>query len=268
MDLREHLPLHLSQLALIYLELAHGADATLDDAEVSLIAERLRTWQDHDGWQGTVLSAIKEALEYYAEDASRERRLERAIRAVRDGLPSEMRQRVLDDLMDLARSDDRIVFEEAQFLGRLAHAWGLLGRTAPSGLWNVLDTESEEHDWTPVHDLAVTYLALARATDDQLSSTEIEAIQSRLAEWLPEADDTMLLGVLRQALSEYGQASDPQARFQRSVEAIQRVMPRHQRAALLIDLYHVAKVDGDLLEAEQAMIDDLTEAWGLAPDAR
>jgi len=37
---------------------------------------------------------------------------------------------------------------------------------------------------------------------------------------------------------------------------------------LLIDLYHVAKVDGDLLEAEQAMIDDLTEAWGLAPDAR
>lgn len=268
MDPKEHPPLHLSQLALIYIELAHGADATLDDVEVDLITERLRVWQDHDGWQGTVLSAIKEALEYYANEAARERYLEAAIRSIRDGLPDEMRQRVLDDLMDLAQADDRLVFEEAQFLGYLAHAWDILGRAAPSGLWNVLDTESEEHEWTPVHDLAVTYLALARATDDRLSSAEIEAIQSRLGEWLPEADDTILLGVLRQALSAYVQASDPKARFQQSVEAIQRVMQRHQRAALLIDLYHVAKADGTLLEAEQAMIDYLSEAWSLAPDAR
>ncbi|NBC18526.1 MAG: hypothetical protein GVY18_14565 [Bacteroidetes bacterium] len=266
MAVREHPPLHLSHLALIYLALAHGADEALDDAEVDLIAERLRHWQDQDVGQGTVLGALKEALERYAESGRRSHHLDAAIQAVRDCLPDDARRRLLQDLMDLARADDRVVFGEAQLLGRLAHAWDILSTTTDARLWNVLN-EADEDGWTPVHDLAVTYVALAHATDDRLSSDEIDAIQSRLAEWLPEADSTVLLGVLREALSAYGQADDPQAQFRRSVEAVRRVMPRHQRAALLIDLYHVAKADGVLLDAEQAVIDDLSEAWGIALDA-
>ena len=253
----------LRHLALIYIQLAHGTDAALDDAEIDLIAERLRAWQNQEVAQGTVLSALKEALEQYADREEHPGHLDAAIQAVRNTLPENKRQRLLDDLMDLARVDARVLFEEARFIGRLAQAWGVLGHTAPSPLWNVLSA-GEEGDWTPVHDLAVTYLALGHATDQHLSTSEIEAIPQRLAEWLPEADATTLLGVLRRALSEYAQSTDRQRRLRQSIEGVKEHMPRHQRAALLIDLYHVAKADGVLLDAEQAMIEELSEAWGIA----
>jgi uncharacterized membrane protein YebE (DUF533 family) len=35
-------------------------------------------------------------------------------------------------------------------------------------------------------------------------------------------------------------------------------------AALLIDLYHAAKADGHLLDAEHAMVGDLSDARGIA----
>lgn len=251
----------LRDIALIYLALAHSTDSTLDDIEIESIAGRLRSWQSSEIVQGTPLSAIKEALEVYTHDEA-ESRVEQAIRHLTIALTREQRSVLLDDLMTIAHSDDRLLHEEAGFIGRIAAAWNVHPEASAPTLWNILSTEDDE-GWTPVHDLAVVYLALAYDTDQVLSSTEIEAIMDKLHEWLPDADEATLLGVLREAMSAYAGSFADEGRVAQSVQAIQAVVPAHQRPALLDDLYHVASADGVVLDAERRWIAELANAWGL-----
>ncbi len=252
----------LQDLALIYIALAHGTDEDLDDAEVATMAERLKAWEVGTG-QGTVVSAIKEALDDYMQDQSDEK-VNHAIRHIRDVVPQDLRALILDDLMAVALADDKFLYEEGSFIENLVRVWDVHPGAHPEegrvGAWSVLGDGSGGR-WTPVHDLTLLYLSLAHSTDDRLSSTEMAAITEKLREWMPGADEADVLDVVKEVLTVYVQGPDEQM-LEEALASVREHVPAHQRAAILGDLAFVADADGTRLDEEQQIITRLAEAWG------
>ena len=255
----------LKDLALIYISLAHSTDEDLSDSESDTIAERLQSWQA-DAPDEALEQAVEQALRDYVKDDAVER-VGAAVRSVRDNMDPEMRRHILDDLMDIALADDKFLYKESSFIAELAEAWDVHPRRRPNRdgrTWNIVtEEELTEEMWTPIHDLAYIYLTVAHRTDDRLSGSEVEAITAKLGEWLPDAKWNDVLQVVKDALKVYVQ--EPEERlFEESINAVEKSVPEHQREALLQDLYYVAHADGELIEREQAMIDQLSGAWDVA----
>lgn len=256
----------LRDLALMYIALAHSTDQDLSEPEVRVISERLRAWQT-EATEETVLSAIKDALEDYTHDRAREG-VEAAVRRVRDELEPDVRRAIVVDLTDIALADDKFLYAEGSFIGELARAWDVHVEEDGDGAqsWSVLNGNGNgnghgsESGWTPVHDLALVYLELAHGTDDEIVNSEVDAIAQKINEWLPDAENSQILQVVREAMHAYVQGPDKRL-FEDSVDTLRRVVPAHQRAALLADLHFVASADGIITEKEQEMIDRLTHAW-------
>src|SRR5690606_29731793 len=100
------------------------------------------------------------------------------------------------------------------------------------------------------------YVTLAHRTDDDLSSEELSAIATKLNEWVPEAPEDEILKIVQDALSAYVQGPDKQM-FTEAVASIRERVPSHQLSALLSDLSHVANADGQVLDEEKRIIDQL-----------
>ena len=121
----------LHDLALLYLGLAHGADAELAHAEEQEIVARLYRWQpDRD--PALLFHVLRDAKLTYLDDPS-EARIDRAIAALGASLPDAVRSSIVEDLGRIARADGTVVAEERSFIARLRQAWGL-EPTDPSGL--------------------------------------------------------------------------------------------------------------------------------------
>jgi uncharacterized tellurite resistance protein B-like protein len=256
----------LRDLALIYIALAHSTDQDLSEPEVRVISERLRAWQT-EAAEETVLSAIKDALEDYTHERAREG-VEAAVRRVRDELEPDVRRAIVVDLTDIALADDKFLYAEGSFIGELARAWDVHVEEDGDGAqsWSVLNGNGNDNGhgseggWTPVHDLALVYLELAHGTDDEIVNSEVDAIAQKINEWIPDAENSQVLQVVREAMHAYVQGPDKRL-FEDSVDMLKKVVPAHQRAALLADLHFVASADGSISEKEQEMIDRLTNAW-------
>lgn len=257
----------IENLALIYIALAHAADRDLSDAEVNAIAERLRNWQS--GASKTVLSALKEALDDYVQEEAQER-VNAAIRTIRDHIPQDQRQQMLDDLMEIAMADGKFTHGESAFIGELARVWGLHASDGQEGnggsWWSVLEDGVPTGKWTALHHLALIYVSLAHETDDDLSTREIQAITDKLREWVPDAGENEILNVVTEVLSVYVQGQDKRL-FSESVEALKTAVPVHQRSALLADLRFIADADGVTLETEREMIERLSNSWKISASA-
>lgn len=251
----------LRDLALIYIALAHSTDEQLDEVEVDAIAQRLHAWQA-EVKEETVLSAIKDALEEYLQRDARQE-VQAAVVNVREAIPQDLRQFIVDDLVGIAMADGRFIHEESSFIGEIAQAWGV-HMTAPSDgesrPWSLLTQRGEDDGWTALHDLALIYLTLAHQTDDDLSTSEMEAIARKLNEWLPDAAEEAVLQIVQEAISVYAQGPDERV-FTDSVASVRKYVPEHQRAALLADLHYVANADGVVLDEEAEMIGRLATAW-------
>lgn len=251
----------LRDLALIYIALAHSTDQDLSEPEVQTISERLRAWQVQ-ATEETVLSAIKDALEDYTHERAHAE-VERAVERVREELDDEMRRLIVEDLTEIALSDDKFLHSEGSFIGDLARAWGIRSSEAETQPWSILNGNGNDHNgWSPVHDLALVYLEIVHGTDQDIRDTEVDAIASKIHEWLPDADDDDVLKVVRDAMEAYVQGPDKRL-FEDSVETLKKVVPKHQRAPLLADLNFVAGADGGISDKEQAMIDKLAAAWDI-----
>lgn len=252
----------LRDLALIYLALAHGADENLDDAEMSLIAQRLQEVQAGVS-NGTVLRAVKDALDDYVQEDTA-LRVEQAVERLRTSVPQSLRRRIVRDLTEIGKADDKFLYAEAVFIGDLVEAWKVNLTdlvTAPPSTWNVLGTDPEEGvAWTPIHDLVLIYLTLAHQTDQSVSRAEIKAITKKIGEWLPNAGDDMVRGILHDVMRVYQEEGT--RTFDEAVAAVQASVPAYQRVAILDDLRYIADADGVLLVEERVMIEHLAEAWG------
>ncbi len=184
----------LRDLALIYIALAHGTDQNLDAAEMDIIARRLQDLQSGVS-QGTVLRAFKEALDDYMQDDAHHR-VDEAVQRLRVTVPQSLRRRILLDLTEIGKADDKFLYEEAQYIGELVEVWkvNLTDLVAESAAtWSILGPGTGDDGWTPVHDLMLIYVTLAHGTDLMLSREEVEAIREKLGEWLPNADGVLLV---------------------------------------------------------------------------
>ncbi len=249
----------LRDLALLYIALAFGADQDLNGAEVDVIARRLQEAQANLA-QGTVLRAIKDALEDFTQPDGPER-IERAARHLCAAVPPALRRRILQDLTDIGKADDRFLYAEADFIGRLAAAWQIEPDAPASGVaWSIFAGSYEAGAWTPLHDLALLYVTLAHRTDGDLSRPEIRAITEKIGEWMPDADAETLRRILHEVLRVYERQPEGR-RFEDAVEAVRKAVPPHQRAAVLDDLRYIAEADGVVLVEERVMIEALAKAW-------
>lgn len=116
--------------------------------------------------------------------------------------------------------------------------------------------------WTPTHDLALLYIALAYGTDHQLSDKELSLITSTLDEW-----DTLSLGtdvknVVMEAAAIFLE-TDAREEVQRSIDHLGEELSTDQRRRALNDVIRIAEADGVLLEREQGLIRTVADAWSL-----
>jgi uncharacterized tellurite resistance protein B-like protein len=151
--------------------------------------------------------------------------------------------------------------EEGSFIWKLARAWDVQYTPIGGGnLWTVLSPNSEANGWTTIHDLALIYLHLAHQTDGELSDAEVHAIARKLSEWIPDADEARVLGVVQESVQAYIQGSEKRL-FEDSVKALERCMPSHQRSAMFEDLHFVANADGGMSQHERDTIERLARLW-------
>lgn len=253
----------LSDLACLYLHLAHGADHHLSDDEIDVLTDRLRSWQAA-AKSDQLEEAVREAVDAYRNDTSNEE-LESTMARLAGDLSVELRRRIIDDLVEIAVADGRYLHEEGSFIGMLAERWELHVDARPAEearMWSIIPQDRQDGRWSVFHDLALVYITLAHRTDGEIAKEEVSAIREKLNEWLPGAKERDVLHIVDQALEAY--LEDGGARsFDGSVEAVREAIPDHQREALLQDLQRVAEADGALTDEERRMIRDLAERWNV-----
>jgi uncharacterized tellurite resistance protein B-like protein len=254
----------VNDLSLIYLAFAHGTDGELSDSEIGVIAERLMDWQE-EGGREAIIASVRQALRVYnaAEDDSD---LNAAIDSIGMSVSREVRSFILDDLMDIALADDIFRHAESDFIKSLSDRWDVRPAAEISGEdeFTVLNKSQVEGGWTPLHDLALLYLTMAYRPDQDLSLDEVEAITRKLAEWMPDRDESDVFHVVQGAINVYGDGADENA-LNESVESLKKFIPQHQRKALIEDLEFVAQSDGTVLDAERSLIERLREALEVNP---
>ncbi|HMB94041.1 MAG TPA: TerB family tellurite resistance protein [Rhodothermales bacterium] len=255
----------LRDLALLYIALAHGTDQKLDPVEMDLVAQRLQDLQAGVG-QGTVLHAIKEALDAYTQEDV-QARIDSAILHLRQTVPPGLKARIIKDLTDIGKADDAFLYAEAAFIGELAEAWQLdaEGEAHSNEAWSIFVAQHGAAGWTPIHDLALIYVTLAHRTDEVLHRQEVDAILEKIGEWMPGAPPERLRRVWDEVLYTYEE--QPEGRtLTDAVEAVSTTVPAHQRPAILADLQYIAQADGVLLVEERVLIERLAKTWGLSSD--
>ncbi len=116
-------PTLLHDLAYLYLELAHGADHSLDASERWAIEAKLREWQPNQNPK-LIEHVIREAVLTYMDSPGREM-LYHIIEELGEALPDALRVQVLWDLSDIAAADGKVLATEEGFIQRIAREWGI-----------------------------------------------------------------------------------------------------------------------------------------------
>ena len=244
-------------LALLYIALAYGTDHELSDDELDTITSALSEWSAVSEIEH-VQEVVMEAVTAFLEGDSRAE-LRRSIDHLRSELSDQERRRALTDVIRIAEADGVLLEREQGLIHTVAEAWSLkrLSKELIDDSAAVIQRHGEE--WGLIHELAFIYLVVAHGANNELSADEIDMMLERLQEWQPDLSEDEAREVLRNALQVYGNEGDELV--QDSVEALKKALPDVQRLAVLDDLHCIAKVDGDLTDAEHELITSLARAW-------
>ncbi len=248
----------LEDVAVLYLALALGTDAELDQAELDLIIDRLTAWQVQTA-RGTVLGAVHRALALFEGAKVDEELVDAAIQRLRKSCSADERRSILDDLVSIAVADGKFLSEEGTLIHRLSSAWGV-HHPAQGSLWNVFASGSGA--WTPVHDLALLYLDVAHRPDEHIAPEEYAAITKKIKEWLPDARDADVNEVVTEALNVYAGRSDD-APLNRALASLKNAIPPHQRGVVISDLDYIACSDGVMTVEERVLIENVAQVLDL-----
>jgi tellurite resistance protein len=116
--------------------------------------------------------------------------------------------------------------------------------------------------WTPSHDLALIYIALAYGTDHDLAEDEMTALTDALQSWAVVPDDAHVQEIVMEAATAFLEG-EARKEVQRSIDTLSEELSREERRRALRDAMRIAEADGVLLEREQGLIHILAEAWSL-----
>ena len=253
-----------NKLAIVYVSLAFRSSLDPPDGYLDEISRKVTRWTSDDVKLPDVQWIVRRAVSTVRGDSGR-RALAESIRELGLLADLETRRAFLYDLVQLALHDDWYMHEEGRFISAVARRWDV--HPAEEGrerLWSVMNSQTTETEWTPVHDLALIYLALAHRADDELSQRELDAITKKLAEWLPAALPSDVVIIVSEALHVYARGADDHL-ISRAVARVKQAVPQHQRSAIITDLEYVARADDVMLVEEKAIISELARAWGVEP---
>ncbi|HET6569335.1 MAG TPA: TerB family tellurite resistance protein [Rhodothermales bacterium] len=124
-----------------------------------------------------------------------------------------------------------------------------------------METQKQAHEI--IENLALIYIALAHATDHELSDAEVNAIAERLRGWQKGPSKTPL-SALKEALDDYVQ-QEATDRLDAAIETIRASIPQEQRQQILDDLTEIAMADDKFTHRESAFIGQLSRAWDVHP---
>jgi len=111
----------LYDLSLLYLALAYGADAHLDEVELNAMREQLEAWAP--GLDPARLDHIlNEAMLGYVNGLDEEH-FDELLDRLRDVLSPNARRRVIEDLRRLAHADERLESAEIALIERVERTW-------------------------------------------------------------------------------------------------------------------------------------------------
>lgn len=115
-------------------------------------------------------------------------------------------------------------------------------------------------EWTPLHDLALIYLALTHGADAELDPSEMEAMSVKLSDWQPGAQLSLIRRVMNDVLLIY---MSPQRNemLETAIVSVYESMPKPTRVAVLNDLADIASADGIIVGGEISFIQDLARRW-------
>ncbi|MEZ4700318.1 MAG: TerB family tellurite resistance protein [Rhodothermales bacterium] len=119
-----------------------------------------------------------------------------------------------------------------------------------------------EETWTPKHDLALVYLALAHGADNALSDEELETIIAMIRGWDESLTESEAQEIVLEAMAIYLQ-ENASVEVTRTIRSLKASLDEDGRKHALMDVVRIAEADGVLLSSESSMISTLADIWGL-----
>lgn len=126
---------------------------------------------------------------------------------------------------------------------------------------------SEYPNWTLAHDLALICLALSHGTDEELDSSEVDAMSTKLSQWHAHFNIDTVKQIMREVMLVYVGSSGDQM-LEASIASIASELSKPSRIAILNDLADIATADGSIVMGEVDFIQQLARDWGIEPDVQ
>ena len=115
---------------------------------------------------------------------------------------------------------------------------------------------------SPLHELAVLYLAMAQSGDD-LSYAEREAVTDSLHRRYAYLDRAEVQNVVLEALAAYEGAMLREV-AREVVGALSGLLSDAEKQEALEDLAHIARADGVVLDHERRLLSEIAARWGVS----
>ncbi|MGM0706603.1 MAG: TerB family tellurite resistance protein [Bacteroidota bacterium] len=244
-------------IALLYMAAAYGTDHDLSPEEGVSVQAALAPWAA--GYNLEVRPTLIEGVTRLTEAESPDEAVDQAIERLSDELSADHHSDILEGLVDIAEADGVLLQREQGLIAHVAAAWGhkALGESLLDN--TTAEVEGTSDDWSLIHELAFLFIAIAHAGNNELNTDEIAMLRKRLQPWHPDFDEEAIDDVIRTALRVYADADEDL--IQHVVQTLKQALPDVQLLAVLDDIYCMARADGPVTDAEEALIATLGSAW-------
>lgn len=129
------------------------------------------------------------------------------------------------------------------------------------------EIKKEYPEWTVTHDLALIYLALTHGADEELDSSEVDAMSRKLNEWLKDVELDRIKSIMREVMLVY-MGSTGEQMLETAIASVGESTPKPTRIAILNDLADIASADGTIVMGEVDFIQQLARDWGVDQEIR
>ena len=116
---------------------------------------------------------------------------------------------------------------------------------------------------SPLHELALLYLAMAQGDDDDLSYAEREAITDALHDRYAYLDRAEVQNVVLETLTAHDEQALEEAARQ-VIGALNRMLTDEEKRSVLEDLVRIAEADGVVLDRERRLLGTIASNWDVA----
>ena len=122
-------------------------------------------------------------------------------------------------------------------------------------------------NWTPIHDLAIIYQALAHGADANLDKNEIDTMAIKLNGWDDRFDIERTRKIMNEVLLVYVGESGAHM-LETAIASVAQHLKKEDRITVLNDLADIASADGMIVMGEVSFIHHLAREWGIEKDIR